>query len=197
VPGGLRVKDPQSTRQAVSHWKEYAAETGAAVLLVVHTNRLESQDIRNTYGLSGALRQVARSTIYALEDSDTNALLVGPDKNNLGAKGTAHRFMRTPVQHFEPTEDSDGTVALLEALGNDAKSIQEILADQVDAAKPEPKTAAIDAWLKEILSEGPVPSNDLEATASVQGYSPDQLRGARTRLNVTTSKVGSQWMVSL
>jgi hypothetical protein len=26
VPSGLRVEDPQGTRQAVSHWKEYAAE---------------------------------------------------------------------------------------------------------------------------------------------------------------------------
>jgi AAA domain-containing protein len=154
VSGGLQVKDPQKARKAVAPWKEYAAETGAAVLLVAHTNRLESQDIRNTYGLSGALRQVARSTIYALEDPDTNALLVGPNKNNLGAKGTAHRFMRTPVPHFERTEDSNGTVALLESFGNDSRSIQELLAEQVEATKPGPKTAEIDVWLSEILSDG-------------------------------------------
>ena len=108
VPGGLQVKNPQKAREAVAPWREYAAETGAAILLVAHTNRLESQDIRNTYGLSGALRQVARSTIYALEDPDTKALLVGPDKSNLGANGVAHRFVRAPIQHFPPTEESDG-----------------------------------------------------------------------------------------
>jgi hypothetical protein len=197
VRGGLQVKDPQKARQAVAPWKKYAAETGAAVLLVAYTNRLESQDIRNTYGLSGALRQVARSTIYALEDPDTKALLVGPDKSNLGANGVAHRFIKTPVPHFTPTEDSDGTVALLESIGDDSKSIQAMLAEQVEAARPPRKTAAIDLWLRGTLSDGPVSSVELEVMADVEGYSEHQLRGARERLNVTTTKVGNQWMVSL
>jgi hypothetical protein len=197
VPGGLQVKDAQKARRAVGPWKEYAAKTGAAVLLVTHTNRQESQDIRNTYGLSGALRQVARSTMYALEDPDTKALLVGPDKSNLGAKGVAHRFIKTPVQHFPPTEDSDGTVALLESIGDDSRSIQDLLAEQVDAAKPRPKTTAIDLWLRGILSDGPVLSSDLEAMAVAQGYSPDQVRGAGDRLGAKRTKEGKKWMTSL
>jgi hypothetical protein len=197
VPGGLQVKDSQKARQAVSPWKDYAAETGAAILLVTHTNRQESQDIRNTYGLSAALRQVARSTMYAVEDPDTKALLVGPDKSNLGAKGVAHRFIKTPVQHFIPTEASDGTVALLESIGDDDMSIQDLVAEQVDAAKPGPKTKAIDLWLRGILSDGPVPSADLETMARAEGHSQDQLRGARDRLGVKTIKEGSKWMVSL
>lgn len=109
----------------------------------------------------------------------------------------AHRFIKTPIQHFPPTEDSDGTVALLESIGDDSRSIQDLLAEQVDAAKPVPKTKAIDLWLKGILSDGPVPSSDLEAKARAQGYSQDQLRGARERLDVTPTKVGNKWMVSL
>ena len=197
VSGGLQVKDPQKAREAVAPWKRYASETGAAVLLVAHTNRLESKDIRNTYGLSGALRQVARSTIYALEDPDTKALIVGPDKNNLGGMGVAHHFVKTPIEHFTPTVDSDGTVALLESICDDTKSIQELLAEQVDAIKPGPKTGAIDLWLKETLSEGPVASKDLDAMARAQGFSGDQLRGARGRLDTTPTKVASKWMVSL
>jgi hypothetical protein len=197
VPGGLQVKDAQKARRAVGPWKDYAARTGAAILLVTHTNRQESQDIRITYGLSGALRQVARSTIYALEDPDTKALLVGPDKSNLGAKGSAHRFIKIPVQHFTPTEDSDGTVALLESIGDDGRSIQDLLAEQVDPAKPAQRTKAIDMWLKETLYDGPVPSADLETMARAEGYSQDQLRGARDRLGVKPIKEGSKWMASL
>jgi hypothetical protein len=197
VPGGLQVKDAQKARRAVGPWKEYAAKTGAAVLLVTHTNRQESQDIRNTYGLSGALRQVARSTMYALEDPDTKALLVGPDKSNLGAKGVAHRFIKTPVQHFPPTEQSDGTVALLDSIGDDSRSIQDLLAEQVNAAKPRPKTTAIDLWLSDTLSDGPVPSSDLEAMAVAQGYSTDQLRGAGDRLGAKRTREGKKWVTSL
>ncbi len=197
VPGGLQVKDAQKARRAVGPWKDYAAKTGAAALLVTHTNRLESQDIRNTYGLSGALRQVARSTMYALEDPDTNGLLVGPDKSNLGAKGVAHRFIKTPVQHFARTEASDGTVAPLESIGSDDKSIQDMLAEQVDAARQVPKTQGIDLWLKAMLSGGPMPSADLEAKAHAEGYSPDQLRGAGDRLGAKRTKEGKKWMTSL
>ncbi|MGO9152269.1 AAA family ATPase [Mycobacterium sp.] len=197
VPGGLQVKDPQKARRAVSPWKDYAAETGAAILLVTHTNRQESQDIRNTYGLSGALRQVARSTMYVVEDPDTKALLVGPDKSNLGAKGVAHRFIKTPVQHFPPTEESDGTVARLDSIGDDSRSIQDLLSEQADAAKPRPKTTAIDLWLSDTLSDGPVPSSDLEAMAMGQGYSPDQLRGAGDRLGVKRTREGKKWTTSL
>jgi len=197
VPGGLQVKNPQKAREAVTPWKNYAAETGAAVLLVAHTNRLESQEIRNTYGLSGALRQVARSTIYALEDPDTKALLVGPDKSNLGAKRVAHRFMRIPVQHFPPTLDSDGTVPLLESICDDDKSIQDLLAEHSGATKREAKTAGIDQWLKETLADGPVPSSDLEAMAMARGYSRDQLRGAGDRIGVDKSKEGKIWITRL
>jgi AAA domain len=197
VPGGLQVKDPQKARRAVAPWKEYATETGAAVLLVAHTNRLESQDIRNTYGLSGALRQVARSTIYALEDPDTKALPVGPDKSNLGAKRVAHRFIKTPVEHFAPTKDSDGTVALLESICDDSRSIQDLLVDHIDSAKREPKTKAIDLWLQEALTDGPVPSADLEAMAMAHGYSPDQLRGAGDRLGAKRTKEGKKWITRL
>src|SRR3984957_6225915 len=152
VAGGLQVKDAQKAREAVGPWKKYAAKTGAAVLLVTHTNRQESQDIRNTYGLSGALRQVARSTMYALEDPDTEALIVGPDKSNLGAKGVAHWFAKTPVKHFAATTNSDGTVALLESIADDHRSVQEVVAKQADAARPASKTDEIDLWLKTELS---------------------------------------------
>lgn len=197
VAGGLQVKDAQKAREAVGPWKKYAAKTGAAVLLVTHTNRQESQDIRNTYGLSGALRQVARSSMYALEDPDTKALLVGPDKSNLGAKGVAHRFVKTPVEHFQPTAGSDGTVALLESIGDDERSIQDVLAAQVGAAKPTAKTEEMDLWLEVELHDGPVAVADLEAKALAEGYSTDQLRGARKRLNAKARKVGNKWEVSL
>jgi hypothetical protein len=197
VAGGLQVKDAQKARQAVSPWKEYAAKSGAAVLLVTHTNRQESQDIRNTYGLSGALRQVARSTMYAFEDPDTEALIVGPDKSNLGVKGVAHWFAKMPVKLFEPTTDNDGTVALLESIGDDHRSVQAMLAEQTDVARPVPKTNAIDLWLREILSDGPVPSTELLAMANAEGYSEDQLRGARDRIAKKPKRVGSKWMTSL
>jgi hypothetical protein len=109
----------------------------------------------------------------------------------------AHWFAKTPVKHFEPTTDGDGTVALLESIGDDHRSVQEVLAEQADAARPAPKTEEIDLWLKAELSNGSVHSVDLEATALAEGYSKDQLRGARKRVDAKSRRVGDKWMVSL
>jgi hypothetical protein len=181
VPGGLPVKDTQKVRRAVAPWKSYAADTNAAVLLVAHTNRGDRDNLRNTYGLSVALRQVARSTLYAAEDHDTSALLVGPDKSNLGGRAMAQRFERTPVQHFPSTDQNDGTVARLGYLGTDGRTITDALADQLLDKQPERKTDAIDDWLRAALASGAVRSTDLEERAKEQGYNPSQLHRSHPR----------------
>ena len=126
--------------------------------------------------------------MYALEDPGTEALIVGPDKSNLGAKGVAHWFAKTPVKHFAATTNSDATVALLESIGDDHRSIREVLAEQADTAKPARKTNLIDLWLSEILSDGPVPSAEPSDMASAKGYSQDQLRGASNKLGVKANQ---------
>ncbi len=192
VPGGLPVKDTQKARGAVAPWKSYAADTNAAVLLVAHTNRGDRDNLRNTYGLSVALRQVARSTLYAAEDHDTSALLVGPDKSNLGAGAMAERFERTPVQHFPSTDQNDGTVPRLDYLGTDGRTITDALADQLRDKQPERKTDAIDKWLRAALGSGAVRSTDLEERAKEQGYTPSQLHRSRTRVKARAFKVGER-----
>ena len=82
-------------------WKELATETGAAVLLLVHTNRINSANTRDRYGATYALRQKARVTLYAQCDEE-DRLLVGPDKMNNGAPTPASIFTIEPIQHFEP-----------------------------------------------------------------------------------------------
>jgi hypothetical protein len=110
---------------------------------VTHTNRGERQNLRNTYGLSGALRQVARSTLYPAEDPDTKVLLVGPEKSNLGIKAMAERFDRTSVPHFAQTTTSDGAVPRLDHLGTDGRTITDALAEQLnDNRQSERKTDA-------------------------------------------------------
>jgi hypothetical protein len=166
------------------------------VLLVAHTNRGDRQNLRNTYGLSGALRQVARTTLYAAEDPDTNALLVGPDKSNLGNGALAERFERSSVQCFDSTPGNDGNVACLDHLGSDGRTIIEALSEGFQSKQPQGKTEAIDAWLRDSLADGPVKSTVLEQMANEQGYSGDQLRRSKGRV-AKTRKVGGEWLTEL
>jgi hypothetical protein len=195
VPGGLEVKDTQKARRAVAPWKAYAAETNSAVLLVAHTNRGEHQNLRNTYGLSVALRQVARSTIYAAEDPDTHALVVGPEKSNLGGKVSAERFQRTPVPVFEESASSDGTVPRLDYLGNDGRTINEVVADHHSEEHREKMTDECDSWLRKALEGGAVRATELYEQAEQAGFSVDQVKRSRRRIGAVSRKLVGVWYV--
>ena len=197
VEGGVDVKYPQKARAAIAPWKAYAADSHASVLLTMHTNRNDRQNLRNTYGLSAALRQVARSTLYAAEDPDTNAMLVGPDKSNLGKPGVAERFERTSVQLWASTPDNDGTVGRLDHIGSDSRTIAEALSEQHEFSKPQRTAEEIDVWVREVLSGVEMKSADFMALGEEEGYSPSQLHQSRKRLGVQRRKEGGSWVVWL
>lgn len=200
VPGGLNIRDAQQCRAAVKPWKDYAAKVGAAVLLVTHTNRIDSGASRDTYGLSGALRQVARSALYALEDPETAALLVGPDKSNLSTKAVAQRFERASVQKFEATSGSDGLVPILEYLGPDNLTISQIVSNQ-HAGKQRPgnrdRYDNIDTLVRDALEHGPLPSQDLKQLAGLYGFSEDQVDRSKSRVGAKSFKQGTSWFTEL
>lgn len=196
VPGGLNVKDPQQCRAAVAPWKEYAAETGAAVLLVTHTNRLESGSSRDTYGLSGALRQVARSAMYAVEDPETSALVVGPEKSNLASKAVAQRFEKSSVRRFEATADADGVVPLLNYVGPDDRTISQIVAAQ-HKGRQQPvrsKNDEIDDIVQQALEGGPMASKELSDLVAMYGFSEDQLDRSKRRIGAKSRRYGTGWI---
>jgi hypothetical protein len=201
VPGGLNIKDSQQCREAIKPWKDYAADVAAAVLLVTHTNRLASGSPRDTYGLSAALRQVARSTLYALEDPDTGALLVGPEKSNLSGAAVAQRFQRASVQKFDATIDSDGTVPCLEYLGADDLTIREIVAAQHGASQQGSKASKndeVDQFLRDALECGRMASDELnELGEMLHGFSKDQISRGRHRLGIKAYKADGRWFAEL
>ena len=80
VPGGLNVQTPQDARLALHPWKDVAVQTGAAVLLMTHTNRAKGK-ARDKYGITGELRKKARMTLFA-QTNERGQLLIGPEKAN-------------------------------------------------------------------------------------------------------------------
>ncbi len=155
VAPGLSMKDPQQARQALHPWREAALTTGSSVLLVTHTNRMDSKNPRDKYGISGELRKKARMTLYAQRD-DEDRLVVGPEKTNIAGRTAASMFTIEPVQVFEATEDADGTVPRLRFVGESEMTAKEIVAATYDAQRDTSGSDREDAreWLTSIL-DGP------------------------------------------
>jgi len=194
VAASLSVRDPQQARQALHPWREVATATDAAVLLLGHTNRISSGNARDKYGATAALRQKARMTLFAQHDED-GSLVVGPEKANGTAPVAASRFTVTPVQYFEPSEEHDGTVPLLQYLGDSTLTAREHIADSYETEHGEDKQDRTEAvkWLEEYLAmEGPsVRSSEAKRAAKTAGIAERTLQRARKELGVVIGYVSN------
>jgi AAA domain len=187
VPPGLSVKDPQQARRALHPWKELATTTGAAMLLICHTNRVASANARDRYGATIELRKKARVTLFAQQD-DEGRLVVGPEKMNTAAAVSASQFTIEAVQHFPPTTDHDGTVPRLTHVGESTLTAREHLAE-IYAANHD-TTARDDAvaWLASYLADGPRWAKDAHSDGERAGYSEKKRYTAKKRLGVEATR---------
>ncbi len=193
VAPGLMVRDPQGARQALHPWKELATRTGAAVLLLTHTNRVASANARDRYGATSELRKKARMTLYAQQD-DEGCLVIGPEKANSTATADAAVFVIEAVQHFSPTDDDDGTVGRLTFVRASDQTARQYLTDAFDAEHGEDRQDRAEAaeWLSGYLEvEGPsVNSAEVKAHAKKAGISERTLQRARKQLGVVWGRSG-------
>ncbi|OBH23905.1 hypothetical protein A9X03_14220 [Mycobacterium sp. E1715] len=189
VPPELSVKDSQQARLALHPWKDLATTTDAAIWLLGHSNRFSGGSVRDRYGATYVLRQKARMTIWAMQDED-GALLAGPEKANGAVTTVASRFVIKPILHFEPSDEHDGTVPLLEYDRISHLTIREHVEDAAAAqvAAADRTDASPIAWLAVQLGGGPRWSTDIDAAAERDGISAYKLRAAKLKLNVKPSR---------
>lgn len=193
VATGLSVKDPQQARRALHPWKEAATATGAAVLLLTHTNRVDSGDARNKYGATGELRKKARLTLFAQQDDEGN-LVVGVEKANTTKPLPASIFTIDPIQHFDATDDHDGQIPRLRYIGQSDRTARDHIADQFDGEHGDDRQERQDAaaWLRGYLEEQGPSAHSAEAKkeAKKAGISERTLQRARKKLGVVIGYTG-------
>jgi hypothetical protein len=196
VPPSLSVKDPQHARQALHPMKEYATATGAAVLLLTHTNRVATANPRDKYGATAELRKTARQTLFALADPDyDDCLIIGPEKSNNVARGAeASRFRIVPVQVADPTDDSDGVATKVEYVGPAGKSTRDLIAEAFhgfgDDDDDDKLGEALD-WLADYLAKnGTTASKIVKDDAKAAGIAVRTLERAAAQLPVLKSAAG-------
>jgi hypothetical protein len=190
VPAHLQVKDPQQARLALHAWKDLATATDAAVLLVCHTNRVDTANPRDRYGATSALRQKARMSLYCLTDLDTGKLIVGPEKANGAAAVTASMFTIAAEQYWAPTADHDGTVPKLVYSSETLETVRDVIAEAYAAGKTGDAGADTLAWLAAELGAGARWVSDISRAGEVAGYNLDKLKRAKRRLHAESTKDG-------
>lgn len=196
VGGNLNVRDTQQARAALHPWKNLAQRHALAVLLVTHTNRLDTSNTRDLMGGTAALRQKARMVLFAgrpsnSDDSEHQQLWVGPDKANTTGLVNAVRFQVEVLQARDQTDDDPGTTARLSEPANADKTIGQLVAlwkrEEVAAGrKPTTADKARNDLATYVATHGgSVPAKDLSAHLGQLGYGKSAIEQAKKDCGVS------------
>lgn len=130
----------------------------------------------------------------------------GPEKSNITRAAEAIRFRIMSARYTEPTEESEGTVPLLEYVGPVGKSTRELIAeafhgrdDADDDDSPE-NTEAM-TWLEDYLSKnGKTASKTVKDAAVQAGIGRRTVERAAQRMHVLAESAGfprtTHWSLS-
>ena len=189
LSGNIDSYKDHSVRRALAPLAALAEKTGAAILGVMHLNKSSSTDVLTRVSGSVAFGAAARSVLLLGEDP--NAVEGGPErllihgKSNLGPPAVAARFRvegRTITAEGGEIETSG-----IEWLGEDATAT----ATRVLGGRQEPSSLdAATGFLREVLTDGPLPSSEVKALAADEDITERTLKRAKKKLGIESQKKG-------
>jgi hypothetical protein len=174
--------------------KRFAEEFGIAVTAITHPPKNASAQALDHFIGSQAFIASARIGHLCLpemvEDADgkkipTGRRLFTNPKINIAARQPTLAY-RIDVVDVEPDVETSVMIRapVIRWEGEVAISAEEALAASRPTRGGGRKTIDVDGFLHDILSGGPVSATVIKTRGTIHGFSEDQLRGARQRLNV-------------
>ena len=152
-----------------------AERTDCAIVLVAHLNKSAS---------TNAAMRVSGSTAFV--NCSRMAWLVAQDAND-GSRRLLLSFKKNIV------EQADGLAFVLEdnglrwLPGDVTTSAEEVLAE---SGCSQSKVGDAVEWLREALSDGPVPVNELRQAADANGHAWPTVERAKSKLKLSSKKIG-------
>ena len=165
-----------------------AAQLGVAVVAISHLNKGGGVDALSRVTGSLAFGATARAAWIVVKDpQDPARRLFLPAKNNLGPDGSGLSFDIQPVT----VDDGIDTSRVVWHVKPVTMTADEALAARgggTDRREEAPQRREAEAWLAEVLSDGPVASDELLTAAGKVGISRRTLFRAKDALGVVASK---------
>jgi hypothetical protein len=208
VAGNLNIRDTQQARAALHGWKDLATRHDISVLLVTHTNRMDTANTRDLMGGTAALRQKARMVLFAarspIQDDNGQSLWVGPDKANTTGIVDAVKFQVRVEQVREATDDDPGTTALLASPASALMPIAQLLSqwkqDEAEAERKPSKSDEAEDSLKDYMAgtNGAAPASEVKEHLRQEGYGKTAAEKAMKALGTSApGGPGQPWVYRL
>ena len=197
LPTQLNSWRDQDVRLVLSAVGRLAEQTQAAVLLIIHFNKGQTEHILHRVSGSVGIVAAARSVLLAAPDpTDETQYMLVHIKCNVGVHAPALRY-KLEARQIAPS----GIETCAIAWGGEALGVTG--ADVMATPNREQKTELAEAqeWLRKALAEGPQRAEAVLRGATMAGVSERTLRRAKAGLGIKVSKVGgignSFWMWKL
>jgi hypothetical protein len=172
----------REVRAALEPVVQIADRTGAVLLGLAHFTKATGTDPLMLVSGSAAFGQLVRSAIgFARDDeADEPTFVLSTIKNNLGREDLPSLAYR--IEPFTiDTEEGPSHVSRLAFTGKESeRSVRDLL--RAPGGEGETNSSGVDDWLRELLENGPMESNEVYKHADAAGYSKDQMKRAKGRI---------------
>jgi putative DNA primase/helicase len=197
--------DQEIRKMVLTPLKILAEKMNVAVVGIMHLNKKSDEAAINRIGGAMAFVGVARA-VYLFqsiepegEDNDTltkqHAMVLLKCNISKAAPGLVYEIAARPVM----IEGSDEYMPLIKFIRTTDKDADELLRRKSEVqGRPPVNRAAAKRWLREFLSAGPKPANEvLKAGNEQENFSEATVKRAKADLNIESKKQGNTWMWSL
>ena len=167
LDGDYSAYREQDVRAALAPLKLMAEETGCAVVLVMHVNKAEGSDPLRRIGNSGAFTALARSVLLLgpdpedEEDDRGDRRVLTVVKGNVRHTGTDGLALRIASSTITGADGEEIEAAAIEVTGR----ANVAAADLLDGRAERGKLGEAIRWLRNLLTDGPMPSKAVEDAA--------------------------------
>jgi hypothetical protein len=186
LSSGLDTHKDREVRTALEPLGRLADRTGCVVLGNAHFNKSIGSDPLSLIMGSAAFANVARAALGFARDTEAEdgSCVISQVKNNLGRLDLPS--LRYCIDSATvDIEEGPAEVGKLAMLGESDRSVADILSDRDRNGRNDGDDQdEVEAWLAELLADGPMAANDIYRAADANGYSKDRAKRAKKKLGI-------------
>ncbi len=201
MAGHLNQDKAAHVRRAFQPLMREGRAAGMATLGICHNKKDDHNPVTAISG--AAFRDLARAVLSAIpnpEEGEKDRKMFGITKSNYGRDNLPARYYDIEETSVNGATEFEHIPTTRVAIGGEAPlSIAEAMEQNADTASSRGAAQECKAWLEDYMRDKPgqeVNSEDAtrDAAKSAGKFTVDQLRTARKKLKITSTKVGKNWV---
>lgn len=194
VLGTARMNDAGDVRGLLAPLGGVAEKRGIAVVIVAHLRKGRGGSALDAVAGSLALVAAVRTAFVVGHHPDSGAIVLASSKSNIGPRppALAYRIVGATVQGR--VGDAVETARVDWQEGSVEISADQLLAPPVTNDSAPSVLDDATGWLRDRLSDRPMPASVLFEAARAEGFSRKTLDRAKARAGVVSRKIANGWV---